>query len=404
MAAYLVVLAVAFVVTAATVPLVRSFCLRTGLVYKPSEHTVHTAPMPSIGGVAMFIGFAMALGAAAVMGKFRPMMSGTEIAGAALACAVAFGVGLLDDVRELSAPAKLAGLVLAGSVLSLSGLTLLYFRVPFFDLLVLSPDLSALLTVLWVVGMANAINLIDGLDGLAAGITAIAALAFLVYSFVLARNDVLSSSNLGPLVAAIVLGVCLGFLPYNIHPASIMMGDSGALFLGVAMAITTISVGGNTDDPFSGQAWFFFAPLFIPLFILGVPIADTLFSIIRRTVNRSSFAVKDRKHLHHRLVDLGHGHRRAVFILWGWTALLSGFVLIPVLTGRGDGNVPVGILALLLGLFTLYGPAASVHWERRKRGSDPTGEDPVADRQLAPEEAASPRRTATSTGVPTDVS
>jgi hypothetical protein len=166
-----------------------------------------------------------------------------------------FATGLTDDVRTLSAPAKVAGLVLAGSVLSLSGLSLLFFRVPFFDLLVLSPDLSALLTVVWVVGMANAINLIDGLDGLAAGITAIAAAAFLAYSFALSRNGVLDPGNVGPLIAVIVLGVCLGFLPYNVHPARIIMGDGGALFLGAAMATATISVGGNSDDPFSGQAW-----------------------------------------------------------------------------------------------------------------------------------------------------
>ncbi|MEZ5373353.1 MAG: MraY family glycosyltransferase [Microthrixaceae bacterium] len=377
MLAYVVILAVAFGVTAATVPLVRRFCLRVGLVYEPNERTVHTAPMPALGGLAMFVGFAVALGAATLLGRFKPMMSGTEMAGAALCCAVAFATGLVDDVRHLSAPAKVAGLVLSGSVLSLSGLSLLFFRVPFFDLLVLSPDLSALLTVAWVVGMANAINLIDGLDGLAAGITAIAAAAFLAYSLALSRNGVLDPGNLGPLIAVIVLGVCLGFLPYNVHPAKIIMGDGGALFLGAAMATATIAVGGNSDDPFSGQAWFFFAPLLVPLFILGVPILDTLFSIIRRTVGRSGVSVADRKHLHHRLVDLGHGHRRAVFILWGWTALLSGFVLIPVFTGRGDGIVPIGIAALLLALFTVLGPSAAVRWAGRKAAAEATTETPV---------------------------
>lgn len=383
MLAYLVVLAVAFGVTAATVPLVRRFCLRVGLVYEPNERTVHTAPMPALGGLAMFIGFAVALGVSTLLGRFESTLSGTEMAGAALCCAVAFATGLTDDVRTLSAPAKVAGLVLAGSVLSLSGLSLLFFRVPFFDLLVLSPDLSALLTVVWVVGMANAINLIDGLDGLAAGITAIAAAAFLAYSFALSRNGVLDPGNVGPLIAVIVLGVCLGFLPYNVHPARIIMGDGGALFLGAAMATATISVGGNSDDPFSGQAWFFFAPLLVPLFILGVPIIDTVFSIVRRTVGRSGVSVADRKHLHHRLVDLGHGHRRAVFILWGWTALLSGFVLIPVFTGRGDAIVPIGVAALLLALFSVLGPSASLRWERRRNGpqvpAEPAIQSPSGD-------------------------
>ena len=377
MIAYVVILAVAFGATVLTVPLVRRFCLRVGLVYEPNERTVHTRPMPALGGLAMFVGFAAALGVAALLGRFKPMMSGTEMAGAALCCAVAFATGLTDDVRHLSAPAKVAGLVLSGSILSLSGLSLLFFRVPFFDLLVLSPDLSALLTVIWVVGMANAINLIDGLDGLAAGITAIAAAAFLAYSLALSRNGVLDPSNVGPLIAVIVLGVCLGFLPYNVHPAKIIMGDGGALFLGAAMATSTIAVGGNSDDPFSGQAWFFFAPLLVPLFILGVPILDTAFSIVRRTVGRSGVSVADRKHLHHRLVDRGHGHRRAVFILWGWTALLSGFVLIPVFTGRGDGIVPIGILALLLALFTMLGPSVTLHWARRRAAAEATTETPV---------------------------
>jgi UDP-GlcNAc:undecaprenyl-phosphate GlcNAc-1-phosphate transferase len=161
----------------------------------------------------------------------------------------------------------------------------------------------------------------------------------------------------GPLVAILAAGVCIGFLPFNFHPASIFMGDSGALLLGLMLASSTIAVGGQSDDPFSGQAWFFFAPLIIPLVILAVPLLDIVFAVLRRARRRKDVTGADKQHLHHRLMDLGHGHRRAVLILWAWTAVLSGFVLIPVFTGRGDAQVPIGLAALALGLFTFFAPS-----------------------------------------------
>ena len=163
-------------------------------------------------------------------------------------------------------------MVLAGSILTLVGLTIIYFRVPFLGFTVLPPDMSALITVLWVVGMANAVNLIDGLDGLAAGIVAIGAGSFFLYGWRLLDVGVIDPSNVGPLLAVVTAGICVGFLPFNFNPASIFMGDSGALLLGLLLAASTIAVGGQSDDPFSGQSWFFFAPLVIPLFILGVPL------------------------------------------------------------------------------------------------------------------------------------
>ena len=166
----------------------------------------------------------------------------------------------------------------------------------------------------------------------------------------------LDPANPGGLWAVIALGVCVGFLPHNVHPARIFMGDGGALLLGLLMAASTISVGGRTSAEFSGQAFFFFAPIFIPYVILGVPILDTLWAILRRTISRQGFSTADKKHLHHRLMNLGHGHRRAVLILWAWTALLSAMVLYPTYTGEGDAIVPIGILALALGLFSVLHP------------------------------------------------
>ena len=230
-----------------------------------------------------------------------------------------------------------------------------------------------LVTLCWVVGMANAINLIDGLDGLAAGITAIASGAFLLYALRLDDVGVLVPGNVGPLVAVVTLGACLGFLPWNVHPARIFMGDCGALMLGVLMAASTMSVGGSTDATFSGQSFFFLAPLFIPLVILGVPMLDTVFAIVRRASSRAGVATADKGHLHHRLLKLGHGHRRAVFILWAWTALLSGAVLFPALAGRGDALVPLAMAGLALILYTVFHPGA-----RKARGA------PVTTRRGAP--------------------
>ncbi len=169
----------------------------------------------------------------------------TEPLGVLLAARSSSSSGCVDDLREVSPPAKVAGMVLAGSVLVLFGVTMLYFRIPFYDYVVLSPDLAPLVTVLWVVLMANAINLIDGLDGLAAGIVAIAAGSFFLYSEQLSDLDLLREPNIGPLMAIIAVGLCVGFLPHNFNPARIFMGDGGALLLGLLMAASTIAVGGR---------------------------------------------------------------------------------------------------------------------------------------------------------------
>jgi UDP-GlcNAc:undecaprenyl-phosphate/decaprenyl-phosphate GlcNAc-1-phosphate transferase len=221
---------------------------------------------------------------------------------------------------------------------------------------VLSSDLAPLVTVLTVVVLANAINLIDGLDGLAAGIVAIAGSAFFLYADRLFKAGLLEGSNIAPLVAIIAVGVCVGFLPHNLNPAKIIMGDAGALFLGLLMATTTITVGGRTADQFSGQTYFFFAPLFIPIVILGIPIIDTAFSFFRRVYRRTAFHVADKDHLHHRLMRLGHTTRRTVAILWLWTALLSAVVLLPTYTNRGNAIVPLGIAALGLLLYVVFHP------------------------------------------------
>jgi UDP-GlcNAc:undecaprenyl-phosphate GlcNAc-1-phosphate transferase len=358
---YAVVFAVAAGLTFLLVPLVRRLAFRIGAVKVPTARDVHTTAIPELGGAAMFVGFLVAIGVASQIPQFREMFNGSsEPAGVILAAGVMFATGALDDLRDVSPPAKIAGMVLAGSLLSLFGVSMLFFHVPFSgaDVIVLSPDLAPLVTVLTVVVFANAINLIDGLDGLAAGIVIIAGTALFLYSTQLFDNGFLEGSNVAPLIAVIAVGVCVGFLPWNFNPARIFMGDAGALFLGLLMAVTTITIGGRADYQYTGTTYFFFAPLVIPLLILGVPIVDTAFSFLRRVLRGHSFSVADKDHLHHRLMRLGHGPRRTVVLLWLWTALLSGLALIPTYTSQGNANalVPVGGLALALLLYVFFFP------------------------------------------------
>ena len=360
-AGYLFIGAVAAIVTFIATPLTVRLALRRGWVVAPDERRVHQVPTPDVGGIAMFLGFVVALALAWRMGRFSPIFNNnSEPMGVLLAALVIFGTGLVDDVREISSPAKVTGTVVAGLFLVWFGVTMFYFRVPFVDVFVLSDDWVPLFTILWLIGMSQAINLIDGLDGLAAGIVAIAAASFFLYSRRLDTLGVLAQPNIGPLIAIIALGVCLGFLPHNFNNAKIFMGDSGALFLGLLMAVSTSVVGGRADPNsqayLPGQTYFFLAPLFIPLFILGVPILDMIFAIVRRTVGRQGLATADKGHLHHRLVDLGHGQRRSVLILWLWTALLSGFVLYPIFTDARTALIPIGTLAIALSLYTVLHP------------------------------------------------
>jgi UDP-GlcNAc:undecaprenyl-phosphate GlcNAc-1-phosphate transferase len=279
----------------------------------------------------------------------------------------------------VSPPAKAAGIVLCASVLVFLGISMSVFRVPFIGVVALDPNFSYLLSVVWVLGMTNAINFIDGLDGLAAGIVAIAAGTFFLYTMQLLDLGILTDGNIAPLIAVIVLGMCVGFLPFNFAPAKIFMGDGGALLLGLLMAASTMVVGGRVDQnvQFSGQTYFFFAPLFIPLFILGVPIFDTFIAIVRRAIKRKAPSGADNEHIHHRLVRLGHGQRRAVLILWAWTALLSVLVLYPTYSdGQGNALVPVGIAALCLALYTVLHPGVrSTRADRRATAAAPADDE-----------------------------
>ena len=390
MIGYIAVIGSAFLVSFVSMPLLRALSFRVGAVVHPDARRVHTSPTAILGGAGLVAGVLVGFGVGWLTGEFKPVFR--TIApplGVVLATLTMFGVGQLDDLREVSAPAKTAGSVLAGSVLAISGVAILFFRVPFVGLVALPPDLVPLITVVWVVGMAQAVNLIDGLDGLAAGVVAIGAGAILLFAEHLDNDgSIISDDNIGALIAACVVGACLGYLPWNVHPAKIFMGDAGALTLGLLMAAATIAIGGNTDAEVRGQTFFFFAPLFLPLVILGVPIIDTAWALLRRAKGRSGLTIADKGHLHHRLMRLGHGQRRAVLILWTWTALLSAAVLVPVYTATAVGFIPLSVAALGLLLYTLFAPG----WQARRNGDDGSARGD-ADRSdpVPPPRAPSPR-------------
>jgi UDP-GlcNAc:undecaprenyl-phosphate GlcNAc-1-phosphate transferase len=358
---YYIVGVCAAVVTAILTPVIRMLSHRWGVaVVAPGPRKVHTKPTPQTGGIAMFLGFVVALALAWKMDRFGPLFKGnSEPIGVLLAGAIILFTGARDDVKEVSPPARILATVAAGLVLVYFGVTMFYFRIPFLGVLQLSSDWTPIITVVWLLGMTQAINLIDGLDGLAAGIVAIGSASFFVYSRHLSDLRLLTEPNIGPLVAVITVGVCVGFLPFNANRASIFMGDGGAYFLGFMLAVSSSVVGGRADpvtQGFSGQTYFFLAPLAIPLIILGVPIFDTAFAIVRRVTRRQAFSIADKGHLHHRLINLGHGPRRAVAILWLWTALLSGFVLYPVFYPRANNVAPFVLVAIILFLYTVLHP------------------------------------------------
>ena len=365
---------------------VRRLAERIGYVAQPDERKVHQRVTPQAGGVAMFVALLLTVAVAASVPALSALFQGSsQPLGLVLGAAAIFVVGVIDDLRDMSAPAKMAGQVLAAMILYFLGVTFIQFKVPLAGFVVPGADYTPLLTAIWVIAITNAVNLIDGLDGLAAGVVAIASGALAVYGLHLQHLGNLTTDNIGPLVAVVTCGLCLGFLPHNFHPAKIFMGDAGALLLGLLMAASTMLIGGRAAGTVqtgtaaqSGETYFFFAPLFIPFFILGVPLFDMAFAFVRRTANRTGFATPDKNHLHHRLLRLGHGHRRSVLILWAWTALLSGFVLFPLYISSVNAIIPFGVLALGVVLFTLFHPGL------RRRSAMEADEEPLPPEDPAP--------------------
>jgi UDP-GlcNAc:undecaprenyl-phosphate GlcNAc-1-phosphate transferase len=311
--------------------------LRIGAVDQPGLRKVHAVPIPRIGGLAVFLAFAGALGAAAALdGGIRRAIGRDlpQVLGLLGAATFVLGVGLVDDVRGLGARHKLAAEVAAAATLCALGVRIQslaaegLFRIEF-------GWMSCPLTILWIVGITNAVNLIDGLDGLAAGICAIACAAVAVFA-VWMRQPVMA------LLMLALLGGLTGFLVYNFNPAKVFLGDCGSLFLGFLLGAASVLSSTKTATAVA---------LALPLLAMGVPIFDMLLAVLRRALAQRPMFAPDRQHIHHRLAALGLRHRHVVLLLYGATALSAALgMFMMVATGAAALTIFLCVL-LLLGLF-----------------------------------------------------
>ncbi|WP_101524921.1 MULTISPECIES: MraY family glycosyltransferase [Nocardioides] len=355
---YLLVFLVAAATTYLLTVIAREIALRTGAVAAVRDRDVHAKPIPYLGGLAMLGG----LVAAYLVARELPFLStsgtwvfrdaGVVLAAGALICAV----GVLDDIFDIDALTKLGGQVLAAGLLAYYGVKFYFFPNSEGVQLALDPTQGTLLTVVVVVATVNAVNFVDGLDGLASGVVGIGALALFLFCYQLSNLNHVTLATTGALLSAALAGACAGFLPHNFHPARLFMGDSGSMLIGLVLSASALTVTGQFDGAQtsfgrdgSGAGILVLLPLLLPVSLLLVPMADLVLAVVRRTrAGRSPFA-PDKQHLHHRLLEIGHSQRRAVFIMWTWAGLVGfGAVVVSLYSG------PMVWAALALGsLLTL---------------------------------------------------
>ncbi|MED4350990.1 MraY family glycosyltransferase [Schinkia azotoformans] len=291
---------VCFLASVALTPLVKKFAIYIGAVDKPNQRKVHQKVMPRLGGLAIFIsmviGFAIA----------QPFDDDIATWPILLGATIIVITGVFDDRFEISPKVKLLGQILAAGVVIYGGVQVESINLPLFEATIEFGIFTIPFTLLWIVGITNAINLIDGLDGLAAGVSSIVLITISAMAMVMGNTFVV-------VMGTILLASTLGFLIYNFHPAKIFMGDTGALLLGFMISVFSI-LGFKSITVYS---------LILPIIILGVPISDTLFAIIRRIVNKKPLSAPDKSHLHHCLLRLGFSHRQTVLIIYAMSAFFA---------------------------------------------------------------------------------
>ncbi|QDP97057.1 undecaprenyl/decaprenyl-phosphate alpha-N-acetylglucosaminyl 1-phosphate transferase [Microlunatus elymi] len=388
---YLLVLLISAATTYVLAAVWRRVALRTGAVAKIRARDVHTVEMPYFGGVAMLCGVT----AAFLVANHLPFLGEVPIVrsdsravllGAAVICAV----GVLDDLLDLNPFAKLAGQVLAAGLLVGFGVKMLYIPLNN-NTIALDSSVQIAITVFFVLLCTNAVNYVDGLDGLAAGVVGIGAFAFFIYSYNLTVQLDLVRATTSSLITVAVVGACIGFLPHNFQPARMFMGDSGAMLLGFLLATSTISLTGQMDssqleDTRGGGGLLpTYLPLVLPLAILALPILDFVLAFVRRTYHGKWWFVADKQHLHHRLMQRGHGMRRAVLIMYAWTALVSFGVIALAQLHSWEVVVVIVVVAIVLSILTLGRPING------KGGKRKSGQSRLDDRPEVVNDATSRR-------------
>lgn len=308
---------------------VRQLATRLGAVAYPRERDVHLNPTPRMGGLAMYLGVVTAVFLASQLPALtRGFVYSSGMPAVVIAGGLVMGIGLIDDRWGLDALTKFAGQVTAASVLVTMGVAWSVLYIPFGGVgtIVLDQASSILLTLALTVAIINAMNFVDGLDGLAAGLGLIAAAAICLFSVGLLRDHGGDVLFYPPAVISVVLaGACLGFLPHNFHPARIFMGDSGSMLIGLMLAAASTTAAGPISQSAYGtrDVYALLSPFLLVVAVVFVPALDMLLAIVRRTrAGRSPFS-PDKMHLHHRLLEIGHSHRRVVMVIYLWVGIVA---------------------------------------------------------------------------------
>lgn len=327
---YITAFVMAFLISFFTTPLAKKIAFKVGAIAQPRKRDMHSKPMPRMGGIAIVAGFMITL---LFVIRYMTILDWKQIIGIFVGGFIIFLLGFFDDIYDLNAKLKFLVQILAAGIVTFCGVRVHFISIPFIgDNPMFLSALSIPVTIIWIVGVTNAVNLIDGLDGLAAGVSSIASLSLMVLS-------IHSGYPIAVLLTATLAGSCLGFLPYNFSPASIFMGDTGSTFLGFILSVTSILglLKGYT-----------LATIFIAVLILGLPIFDTAFAIVRRALSGKPIMSPDRGHLHHRLVDKGYSHKGAVIILYG----ISGvFGLSAIAVAKHDFRFVIAVFVIMGLLF-----------------------------------------------------
>lgn len=335
-------LLVAAAITYLATGVVRSLLVRTGRVAEIRQRDVHTQPTPSVGGLAMFTGFVSSVYLAqqlpALTRGFAPVTP--EMTAVVAGAFLIVIVGVIDDLYELGAMVKLAGQFFAALVMAFMGIVFTVFYVPFGGgtTLILDQVQGVALSAVFTVLLINAVNFVDGIDGLAAGVGVIAGSAILLYSLTVLHDQGGAVSAYPPaIICAALVGICGGFLPHNFEPARIFMGDSGSMLIGLLLSAASVSASGKINMSLYGAADLvaLISPIIVVLAAVALPVADLVWAVIRRTARGQSPFEADAGHIHHRLLRLGHTHRRTVLVLYMWVAAVAfGAVSFSVVPAR----------------------------------------------------------------------
>ncbi|QST02731.1 undecaprenyl/decaprenyl-phosphate alpha-N-acetylglucosaminyl 1-phosphate transferase (plasmid) [Pontibacillus sp. ALD_SL1] len=332
MTTYILSLLLSFLLTVLFTPIVKTMALRFNVIDQPNERKVHGSPIPLMGGVAIYMSFVLSYG---IVVWF------TDIVATNVGYAVIMGggllvfIGIIDDRFGLKPRTKLIVQAAASLVAMYFGLRIQHLSIPFlWEEPIYLGWIGVPITLFWIIGLTNAVNLIDGLDGLSSGVCGIAGVALFFFSLSVGNSLVAS-------MMLLFIGAIFGFLVFNFHPASIFMGDSGSLFLGYALAVITLLE--------LKQATLL--AFVIPIFMLSVPVTDTLYAIVRRKINKQPLASPDKNHLHHRLLEKGHSHRRTVLIIYAISALFASLSVLILHVSFLTGLLLVGFYLLFFEIF-----------------------------------------------------